>query len=158
MQKHPMTKEGADALQAELNKLKKEERPRISEAIAVARDHGDLKENAEYHAAREEQGLVEARINQIEHILSLAQVIDITKLPQTGKIVFGSTVTVVNLDTDDEITYKIVGNEESDIKANKISVNSPIARALVGKEEGDEVVVQAPGGNIDYEIVEVQYI
>lgn len=158
MQKHPMTKEGADALQAELNKLKKEERPRISEAIAVARDHGDLKENAEYHAAREEQGLVEARINQIEHILSLAQVIDIAKLPQTGKIVFGSTVTVVNLDTDDEITYKIVGNEESDIKANKISVNSPIARALVGKEEGDEVVVQAPGGNIDYEIVEIQYI
>ena len=158
MQKHPMTKEGADALQAELNKLKKEERPRISEAIAEARDHGDLKENAEYHAAREEQGLVEARINQIEHVLSLAQIIDVTKLTPNGRVVFGATVTVLNVETDEEITYKIVGNEESDIKANKISVNSPIARALIGKEEGDEVVVQAPGGNIDYEIVGIEYL
>lgn len=158
MQKHPMTKEGADALQTELNKLKKEERPRITKSIADAREHGDLKENAEYHAAREEQGLVEARISQIESALSLAQVIDVTKLNAGGKVVFGATVAVVNLDTDEEVSYKIVGNEESDVKANKISVNSPIARALIGKEEGDEAVVQAPSGNIDYEIVEVQYI
>ncbi|BCN93125.1 transcription elongation factor GreA [Thiomicrorhabdus immobilis] len=158
MQKHPMTKEGADALQAELNKLKKEDRPRITQAIADAREHGDLKENAEYHAAREQQGLVEARISQIEGQLSHAQIIDVTKLNPSGKIVFGATVTVLNVDTDEELTYKIVGNEESDVKLNKISVNSPIARALIGKEEGDEVIVQAPSGNIDYEIVEVQYI
>jgi len=158
MNKHPMTKEGADALQTELNKLKKEDRPRITEAIAEAREHGDLKENAEYHAAREQQGLVEARIKQIEAILSNAQIIDITKLPQTGKVVFGVTVTLLNVDTDDEVTYKIVGNEEADLKHNKVSVNSPIARALIGKEEGDEVVVQAPSGNIDYEILNVEYI
>ncbi|MEA1989067.1 MAG: transcription elongation factor GreA [Pseudomonadota bacterium] len=158
MEKHPMTKEGADALQAELNKLKKEDRPRITKAIADAREHGDLKENAEYHAAREEQGLVEARVSQIEGALSHAQIIDVTKLKPGGKIVFGATVVVVNLDTDDELTYKIVGNEEADVKQNKISVNSPIARALIGKEEGDEAIVQAPSGNIDYEIVEVQYI
>ncbi|WEJ63492.1 transcription elongation factor GreA [Thiomicrorhabdus lithotrophica] len=158
MEKHPMTKEGADALQAELNKLKKEDRPRITKAIADAREHGDLKENAEYHAAREEQGLVEARVSQIEGALSHAQIIDVTKLNPGGKIVFGATVVVVNLDTDDELTYKIVGNEEADVKLNKISVNSPIARALIGKEEGDEAIVQAPSGNIDYEIVEVQYI
>ncbi len=158
MQKHPMTKEGADALQTELNKLKKEDRPRITEAIAEAREHGDLKENAEYHAAREQQGLVEARIKQLEALLSNAQIIDVTKLPKTGKVVFGATVTVLNVDTDEEVTYKIVGNEESDVKANKISVNSPIARALIGKEEGDEIVVQAPSGNIDYEIVEIDYI
>lgn len=153
-----MTKEGADALQAELNKLKKEERPKITEAIAEAREHGDLKENAEYHAAREQQGLVEARIKMIESLLSNAQVIDVTKLPQTGKVVFGATVTVLNVDNDEELTYKIVGNEEADVKVNKISVNSPIARALIGKEEGDEVIVQAPSGNIDYEIIEIQYV
>lgn len=153
-----MTKEGADALQTELNKLKKEDRPRITEAIADAREHGDLKENAEYHAAREQQGLVEARIKQLEALLSNAQIIDVTKLPQTGKVVFGATVTLLNIDSDEEVTYKIVGNEESDVKANKISVNSPIARALIGKEEGEEIVVQAPSGNIDYEIVEIQYI
>ena len=158
MQKHPMTKEGADALQVELNKLKKEERPKITEAIADAREHGDLKENAEYHAAREQQGLVEARIKLIEGLLGNAQVIDVTKLPQTGKVVFGATVTVLNLDTDAELSYKIVGNEEADVKVNKISVNSPIARALIGKEQGDEVIVQAPSGNIDYEIVEIEYI
>jgi len=153
-----MTKEGADALQAELNKLKKEDRPRITESIADAREHGDLKENAEYHAAREQQGLVEARITQIEGALSHSQVIDVTKLNPGGKIVFGATVSVVNLDTDDELIYKIVGNEEADVKVNKISVNSPIARALIGKEEGDEAVVQAPSGNIDYEIIGVEYI
>lgn len=153
-----MTKEGADALQDELNRLKKEERPRITEAIAEAREHGDLKENAEYHAAREQQGLVEARIKQIESILSHSQIIDVSKLPKTGKIVFGVTVTLLNQDTDDEVTYKIVGNEEADLKHNKVSVNSPIARALIGKEEGDELTVQAPGGNIDYEVLEIQYL
>lgn len=153
-----MTKEGAEALQAELNKLKKEDRPRITEAIAEAREHGDLKENAEYHAAREQQGLVEARIKQIEATLSNAQIIDVTKLNPNGKVVFGATVTVLNIDTDEEVSYKIVGHEESDISANKISVNSPIARALIGKGEGEEIVVAAPSGNIDYEIIEVQYI
>ncbi|MDX1347568.1 MAG: transcription elongation factor GreA [Thiomicrorhabdus chilensis] len=158
MDKHPMTKEGAEALQVELNRLKKEERPRITEAIADAREHGDLKENAEYHAAREQQGLVEARIKQIEATLAHAQVIDVTKLNPNGKIVFGATVTVLNLDTEAEVTYKIVGHEEADVSANKISINSPIARALIGKEEGDEVIVAAPSGNIDYEIVEIEYI
>lgn len=158
MQRHPMTKEGADALKDELQQLKKVERPAISNAIAEAREHGDLKENAEYHAAREQQGLIEARITQIENLLGNVQIIDVTKLPKTGKVVFGVTVTVLNVDTDDEVTYKIVGEEEADIKHNKISVNSPIARALIGKEEGDEVVVKAPSGNIDYEVVEVEYL
>ncbi|WP_178861658.1 transcription elongation factor GreA [Thiomicrorhabdus cannonii] len=158
MTKHPMTKEGAEALQTELNKLKKEDRPRITEAIAEAREHGDLKENAEYHAAREQQGLVEARIKQIESVLAHAQIIDVTKLNPNGKVVFGATVTVLNIDTDEELTYKIVGNEESNVTANKISINSPIARALIGKQEGDEVIVEAPSGNIDYEIIEIQYI
>ena len=158
MDKHPMTKEGAEALQTELNKLKKEDRPRITEAIADAREHGDLKENAEYHAAREQQGLVEARIKHIEGTLSMAQVIDVTKLNPRGKVVFGATVTVLNIDTDEEVTYKIVGNDEAHVADNKISVNSPIARALIGKEVGDEVIVKAPKGNIDYEIVDVQYV
>ena len=158
MQKHPMTKEGADALQAELSKLKKVDRPQVTEAIATARDHGDLKENAEYHAAREIQGLVEGRIQQIEAVLSLAEVIDVTKLSASGKVVFGSTVSLLNIDTDAEVTYKIVGHDEADIKHNKISVNSPIARALIGREEGDETIVAAPSGNIDYEILQIQYI
>lgn len=158
MQRHPMTKEGADVLQAELQKLKKEDRPAITEAIATARDHGDLKENAEYHAAREQQGLIEARIKQIEGILAHIQIIDVTKLNPNGKVVFGATVTVLNIDTDEELTYKIVGNEEADLKQNKISVNSPIARAMIGKTEGDEFVVEAPKGNIDYEIIRIQYI
>ncbi|MGE4500016.1 MAG: transcription elongation factor GreA [Hydrogenovibrio sp.] len=158
MQRHPMTKEGADTLQAELQKLKKEDRPTISNAIAEAREHGDLKENAEYHAAREQQGLIEARIKQIENMLGRVQIIDVTKLNPNGKVVFGATVTVLNVETDEEVTYQIVGEEEADLKHNKISVNSPIARALIAKEEGDEVVVKAPSGNIDYEIVEIQYI
>ncbi len=160
MQKHPMTKEGADALQVELTKLKKEDRPRITEAIATARDHGDLKENAEYHAAREDQGMIEGRIQQIEAVLSLAQVIDVAKLAANanGKVIFGATVKVLNLDTDQELTYKIVGHDEADIKHNKISVNSPIARALIGKQAEDEVIVAAPKGNIDYEIIDIQYI
>ncbi len=160
MQKHPMTKEGADALQVELNKLKKEDRPKVTEAIAIARDHGDLKENAEYHAAREDQGLIEGRIKQIESLLSFVQIIDVTKLAESakGRVIFGSTVTVVNLETDAELSYKIVGHEEADLKHNKISVNSPIARALIGKEAGDDVVVAAPKGDIEYEVIQVQYI
>lgn len=157
MQKHPMTKEGADKLQAELQRLKKEERPRITQAIADAREHGDLKENAEYHAAREQQGFIEARIKQLESVLSHAQIIDVSNIDAHGKIVFGAKVKLLNIDTDEEVVYRIVGNEESDLKQNKISINSPIARALIGKEEGDEIVVQAPSGNIDYEILEVLY-
>ncbi len=158
MKKHPMTKEGADALKAELIKLKKEERPAVIEAIATARDHGDLKENAEYHAAREMQGLIEGRIQHIESVLSLAQIIDVTQLSPNGKVIFGATVTLLNIDNDEEVTYKIVGHEEADIKENKISINSPVARALIGKEEGEEIVVEAPSGNIDYEIIRVEYI
>ena len=157
MQKHPMTKEGADKLQAELQRLKKEERPRITQAIADAREHGDLKENAEYHAAREQQGFIEARIKQLESVLSHAQIIDVSNIDAHGKIVFGAKVKLLNIDTDEEVVYRIVGNEESDLNQNKISINSPIARALIGKEEGDEIVVQAPSGNIDYEILEVLY-
>ena len=158
MQRHPMTKEGADRLKSELEKLKKESRPAVTQAIAEAREHGDLKENAEYHAAREQQGMIEARIKQIEGLLGSVQIIDVTKLNPNGKVVFGATVTVLNVENDQEVTYKIVGEEESDIDHNKISVNSPIARALVGKEEGDEIVVKAPSGNIDYEIVEIDYV
>jgi len=153
-----MTKEGADQLKSELEKLKKESRPAVTQAIAEAREHGDLKENAEYHAAREQQGMIEARIKQIEGLLGSVQIIDVTKLNPNGKVVFGATVTVLNVENDQEVTYKIVGEEESDIDHNKISVNSPIARALVGKEEGDEIVVKAPSGNIDYEIVEIEYV
>lgn len=158
MNKHPMTLEGAEALQTELNKLKKEDRPRITQAIAEAREHGDLSENAEYHAARDQQGMIEARIKHVEGTLSGAQVIDVSKLNANGRVVFGATVTLLNIDTDAEVTYKIVGHDEAHIANNKISVNSPIARALIGKEAGDEVVVQAPKGNIDYEILEVVYI
>ena len=158
MQKHPMTKEGADALQAELDTLKKVKRPAISQSIAEAREHGDLKENAEYHAAKEEQGLVEARIAQVEGVLGNVQVIDVTKLSPNGKVVFGATVTIANVDTDEESCYKIVGHEEADIAQNKLSVNSPFARALIGKEEGDETTVVAPKGNTDYEILTIEYI
>jgi transcription elongation factor GreA len=158
MQLHPMTKEGADALQEELSKLKKIDRPAISKNIAEAREHGDLKENAEYHAAREEQGLMEARISQLEGLLSSAQIIDVTKVNAKGKVVFGSTVTVLNVETDQELVYKIVGHEEADISLNKISVNSPVAKSMIGKEEGEDVMVITPGGNIDYEIIEIKYI
>ncbi len=158
MQKYPMTVDGESALRSELEKLKKEERPRIVQAIAEAREHGDLKENAEYHAAREQQGFCEGRIQEIEAKLSTAQVIDVKNMPATGKVIFGVTVDLINCDTDNEITYKIVGEDESDIKSNKISVTSPIARALIGKEEGEVVVVLAPSGDIEYEIAEVKYI
>ncbi len=157
MNKHPMTKEGADRLKEELRRLKQEERPKVSQEIAEAREHGDLKENAEYHAAREKQGLIEARIRQLEGLLANAQVIDVTKLNANGKVVFGATVHLLNLETDEEVIYKIVGEEEADLAHGKISVTSPIARALIGKEKGDEVTVAAPGGNIDYEIIQVEY-
>lgn len=157
MQRFPMTKQGHDALQAELQQLKTVDRPRISAAIAEARAHGDLKENAEYHAAREQQGFTEGRIQDIEAKLSNAQVIDVTAMPRTGKVIFGVTVDIVNCDTDETKTYQIVGDDEADIKNNKISVNSPIARGLIGKEEGDTVGIQTPAGLVEYEIAEVRY-
>lgn len=156
--KFPMTIHGAEKLAAELEDLKKVQRPRIVNAIAEARAHGDLKENAEYSAAREQQSFCEGRIQEIEGKLSNAQIIDVTKIPHSGKVIFGTTVTILNIDTDQTVTYQIVGDDEADVKANKISVNSPIARALVGKEEGDVVVVKAPSGEVEYEIDKVEHI
>ncbi len=158
MNKVPMTVAGEAALREELERLKKVDRPRISAAIAEAREHGDLKENAEYHAAREQQSFAEGRIMEIEGKLSNAQVIDVTTIAKTGKVIFGTTVNLINVETDEEVSYKIVGEDEADVKNNLISVGSPIARALIGKEEGDVVVVKAPGGDIEYEIDEVQHI
>lgn len=158
MQRYPMTPEGKAALEKELQQLKTVDRPRIIQAIAEAREHGDLKENAEYHAAREQQGFCEGRIQDIEGKLGAAQVIDVKELEQTGRIVFGVTVTIANLDTDEEKTYKIVGDDEADFKINKISVNSPIARGLIGKSEGDEAKIQTPQGEVEYEIVKVAYL
>ena len=157
MNKFPMTPAGEAALREELERLKRVERPRISQAIASAREHGDLKENAEYHAAREQQSFVEGRILEIEGKLSNAQVIDVATIPQTGKVIFGTTIDLANVDTGETVTYRIVGEDEADVKNNLISVGSPIARALVGKEEGDIVTVNAPGGNIDYEIDAVRH-
>jgi transcription elongation factor GreA len=153
-----MTVEGEVALRAELERLKTQDRPAVIAAIAEAREHGDLKENAEYHAAREQQGFVEGRIADIESKLSVVQVIDVTSLPHTGKVIFGTTVDLINVDTDAEVTYKIVGDDEADIKLNKISINSPIARALIGKEEGDIAAVETPAGVTEYEIAEVKHI
>lgn len=158
MNKVPMTIAGEQSLRDELSQLKSVERPRVINAIAEAREHGDLKENAEYHAAREQQGFIEGRIHEIEAKLSMAQVIDVTKMPQTGKVIFGVTVELLNLDSDEEVRYQIVGEDEADIKAGKISVSSPIARALIGKEQGDVVVVKTPGGDVEYEISEVKYL
>ncbi|AQZ93631.1 transcription elongation factor GreA [Halopseudomonas phragmitis] len=155
--KYPMTKQGAEALEVELKQLKSVVRPQLSQAIAEARELGDLKENAEYHAAREQQGMVEARIRDIEGRLSNAQVIDVTSIPHTGKVIFGTTVTIANVDTDEEVVYQIVGEDEADIKSGKISVGSPIARALIGKDEGDVVAVRTPGGVVEFEIVEVRH-
>lgn len=154
----PMTAQGAEDLREELTRLKSVERPRIINAIAEARAHGDLKENAEYHAAKEQQGFLEGRIAEIEGKLSAVQIIDVTKLPQNGKAVFGTTVVLVNLETDEEVKYKIVGDEESDLKQGKISVHSPIARAVIGKNEGDVVTVITPGGEVEYELSEVLYL
>ena len=158
MNKVPMTVTGEAALREELEHLKKVERPRISTAIAEAREHGDLKENAEYHAAREQQSFAEGRIMEIEGKLANAQVIDVTAIPKTGKVIFGTTIDLINIDNDESVTYKIVGDDEADVKNNLISVNSPIARALIGKEEGDVVIVKAPGGDIEYEIDQVQHL
>lgn len=145
-------------MRAECAHLKKVERPKIIAAIAEARAHGDLKENAEYHAAREQQGFMEGRIRHLESELSGAQVIDITKLNAGGKVVFGATVTLYDLESESEITYQIVGDLESDIKASRIAITSPIARAMIGKEEGDEIVVNAPAGKLIYEIVSIEYV
>ncbi|PLW67894.1 transcription elongation factor GreA [Pseudohalioglobus lutimaris] len=158
MNKVPMTVAGEAALREELEQLKKVDRPRISAAIADAREHGDLKENAEYHAAREQQSFAEGRIMEIEGKLAGAQVIDVTQITKTGKVIFGTTVDLVNIDNDETVTYRIVGEDEADVKNNLISVGSPIARALIGKEEGDVVVVRAPGGEIEYEIDQVHHI
>ena len=153
----PMTVQGAEALRAELNELKSVKRPAVIQAIAEAREHGDLKENAEYHAAREQQGFIEGRIQDIEAKLSNAQIIDVTKLPNNGKVIFGATVTILNLDTDEEVTYRIVGDDEADIKNNLISVNSPIARGLIGKTADEVVNITTPKGVVEYEITDVQY-
>ncbi|MBX9754888.1 MAG: transcription elongation factor GreA [Pseudomonas sp.] len=158
MTKYPMTLQGARALEDELQHLTKVVRPKLSQDIGTARELGDLKENAEYHAAREQQGMVEARIRDIEGRLQNAQVIDVAAIPRTGKVIFGTTVEIANVETDDRVTYQIVGEDEADIKSGKISVGSPIARALIAKEEGDVVVVRTPSGVVEYEIVEVRHL
>jgi transcription elongation factor GreA len=157
MKRAPMTAKGAERLRGELDRLKSEERPRIIVAIAEARAHGDLKENAEYHAARELQGFIEGRIQELEAALSYAEVIDITRLNSNGKIVFGATVELVEEASGSEVTYQIVGDLEADIKQRLIAVNSPLARALIGKSEGDSFEFQAPNGVKSYEIVTVRY-
>ncbi len=153
----PMTLRGAEALRAELRRLKTEARPNVIKAIAEARGHGDLSENAEYHAAREQQGFIEGRINEIEGKLATAEIIDPAKLPQTGKVVFGAHVELEDQDDGARVTYQIAGEDEADIRAGRISITSPIARALVGKSQGDVVDVAAPGGNRSYEIVAVKF-
>lgn len=157
MQKHPMTVRGAEKLRAELKELKTVARPRVVQAIAEARAHGDLKENAEYHAARDQQGFIEGRIKEIESKLSHAQIIDVTQVNAGGRVVFGATVEVLDLDTDEELCYQIVGEDEADIRAGLISVTSPIARGFIGKAVGDEIEVQVPGGTRAFEILEVRY-
>ncbi len=156
--KVPLTARGAEKLREELKQLKSVARPKVVQAIAEARAHGDLKENAEYHAAREQQAFIEGRIKEIESKLSHAQIIDVTKLNADGRVVFGATVTLMDEETGEEVTYQIVGDDEADIKQGLISVSSPVARALIGKEEGDVVEVRTPGGVREYEIVAVQYI
>lgn len=158
MSKVPITVEGADALRDELKHLKNIERPRITKAIAEARAHGDLKENAEYHAAKEEQGLSEARVRDIEAKLSNAQIIDIKSMPASDKVIFGATVVLYDTESEEEVRYRIVGEDEADITQGMLSVASPMARAIIGKREGDEVEVKAPGGNREFEIVEVLYL
>lgn len=152
----PITLKGAEQLRAELRKLKSEERPRIIRAIAEARSHGDLSENAEYHAAREQQGFVEGRISEIESRLSNAQIIDPTTLPDSGRVVFGATVDLAPVDGGPEVSYQIVGDDEADIRSGMISINSPIARALIGKSRGDEVEVTTPGGARSFEVLAVR--
>ena len=158
MQPIPMTLRGAERLREELDHLKGVRRPKIIADIATAREHGDLKENAEYHAAREQQGFCEGRIQEIEAKLSNAQVIDVTKMPATGRVIFGATVKLMNLDSEEEQTYRIVGDDEADFKQNLISVNSPIARGLIGKEQDDVVVISTPGGDVEFEVLKVEYL
>lgn len=158
MQKIPMTVQGAKALRQELEKLKTKDRPQIAKAIGEARAHGDLRENAEYHAAKENQGLIEARIRDIESKLTNANIIDVKKIPHNGIVVFGTTVNVSNIDNDDQKTYQLVGDDEADIKVNKISINSPIARALVGKKVGDIASATTPSGVLQLEITKIEYI
>ncbi len=158
MNKVPLTVAGANKLRAELEELKTVIRPRIIQAISDAREHGDLKENAEYHAAREQQSFAEGRIAEIESKLSNAQIIDVTKTDANGKVVFGATVEIEDLDSGKLVKYQIVGEDEANIKEGRISVGSPIARALIGKEVEDVVTVKAPGGNIEYEIISVEYV
>jgi transcription elongation factor GreA len=153
-----MTVAGAERLREELNVLKMERRPRIIEAIADAREHGDLKENAEYHAAREQQSFCEGRIKEIEGKLADSEIIDVTKIERTGRVIFGTTVRLLNIETEATVTYQIVGEDEADVKAGRISVGSPISRAIMGKEVGEEVVVNAPAGEIEYEIEAVEHI
>ncbi|MFZ7186482.1 transcription elongation factor GreA [Avibacterium avium] len=157
MQQIPMTVRGAAQLREELEFLKNVRRPEIIKAIAEAREHGDLKENAEYHAAREQQGFCEGRIQEIEGKLANSQIIDVTKMPNNGKVIFGATVVLVNVNTEEEVTYQIVGDDEADIKQGLISVNSPIARGLIGKEVDDSVTIATPGGTVEFDIIEVEY-
>ncbi len=157
MQKYPMTVQGEESLRQELQQLKHVDRPKIIKAIAEARAHGDLKENAEYHAAKEQQSFLEGRISDIEAKLSMAEVIDIKKIPNRGRVIFGVIVTLALLDEDKEVTYHIVGDDEADLTINKISIQSPIARALIGKSVGDEVTVSIPSGRVEYEIVDVKH-
>jgi transcription elongation factor GreA len=158
MTRHPLTKNGVDRLREELASLKKVDRPRIIAAIAEARAHGDLKENAEYHAAKEQQGFIEGRIQRLEYTISHAQIIDVAKLNPGDKVVFGATVTLSDEETAEETQYQIVGDIEADIKHNRIAVSSPISRALIGREVGDVIVVRAPAGDREYEIVAVEYL
>ncbi|WP_027158052.1 transcription elongation factor GreA [Methylobacter luteus] len=158
MNKVPLTVKGAEKLREELDELKSVVRPRIIASIASAREHGDLKENAEYHAAREQQSFAEGRIAEIEAKLSNAQIIDVTKLDANGKVVFGATVEIEDTESEKKVTYQIVGEDEANIKEGRISIGSPIARALIGKEVEDIVTVKAPGGNVEYEIISIKYI
>lgn len=153
-----MTVGGAERLRAELNDLKLVQRPRITQAIAEARAHGDLKENAEYHAAREQQSFCEGRLKEIEGKLADAEIIDISKIPVSGKVIFGTTVRLLNINTEKTVTYKIVGEDEADVKNAKISFSSPFARAMMGKVVGDEVIVKAPGGDVSYEVEKVEHL
>ncbi len=158
MSRHPLTREGAERLREELQHLKKKARPAIIAAIAEARAHGDLRENAEYHAAREQQGFTEARIRHLESVLSGAHIIDVGKVNANGRVVFGATVTLADLDSGEETRYQIVGDPEADLKHHRVAISSPLARALIGKQEGDEVEVQAPGDNRALEIISIEYI
>ena len=158
MEKYPITKSGEQKLTEKLRKLKTKDRPEISQAIAEARAHGDLKENAEYHAAKEQQGFIEAKIQEIEHALANAQVIDVKEIPETGRVVFGATIDLYDLNNDKSITYKIVGNLESDPEAGLISIHTPIAQGLMGKNVGDEVSISTPSGAVDLEIEKVQHL